>query len=59
MEQAHEYMKYKDRSNLSIDIAINALQNDPENYKKVYIAENTHKRIKDKIKHTKLGQKYY
>lgn len=56
MEAVHEFIKTQQSSASSEQLAVDALNADSDNFKKVAVAENTHKLLKKKVIE---GSKYY
>ena len=57
MEHAHELLKAS--PDKGADACVKALSSDPSSKSKVFVAENTHRRLKDKAKNEGVAKKYF
>ena len=57
MEAAHELLKVAPGK--GVEACVKALSADPQSKSKVFVAENTHRRLKDKAKNEGMAKKYF
>lgn len=57
MEDAHEMLKVAPSK--GGEACVKALSADPQSKSKVFVAENTHRRLKDKAKNEGMAKKYF